>query len=147
MEFCQPKKKKKAGTTILSASLCEGPRKRDVQRRTPCICVFFSSSPFFLLIWSRRITCKLMMCVCACQVVQSCPTLCDPVDYSPRGSSVHRILQTRVLEYWRAPSSRGSTQPRGQTHIFCTTALAGRGAQIGDTFYQKEKCQEWGREM
>ena len=33
------------------------------------------------------------------EVAQSCPTLCDPVDCSPPGSSVHGILQARVLEW------------------------------------------------
>ena len=32
-------------------------------------------------------------------VAQSCPTLCDPMDYSPPGSSVHGILQARILEW------------------------------------------------
>ena len=32
-------------------------------------------------------------------VAQSCPTLCDPMDYSPSGSSVHGILQARILEW------------------------------------------------
>ena len=39
------------------------------------------------------------MCMCACSVVQSCLTLCNPIDYSPEGSSVHGILQTRILEW------------------------------------------------
>ena len=39
-------------------------------------------------------------------VAQSCPTLCDPVDYSPPGSSVHGILQARILE-WVDISSSG----------------------------------------
>ena len=38
--------------------------------------------------------------------------LCDPVDCIPPGSSVHRILQARVLEWTAIPSSRGSSQPR-----------------------------------
>ena len=38
------------------------------------------------------------VCVCVCEVAQSCPTLCDPVDCSPPGSSVHGILQARILE-------------------------------------------------
>ena len=37
--------------------------------------------------------------MCACSVVQSCLTLCNPIDYSPEGSSVHGILQTRILEW------------------------------------------------
>ena len=45
------------------------------------------------------------------------PTLCDPVDYSPPGFPVHGILQARILEWVAMPSSRGSSQPRDQTHI------------------------------
>ena len=41
---------------------------------------------------------------------QSCPTLCDPMDYS-----VHRILQARILEWVAFPFSRGSSQPRDRT--------------------------------
>ena len=48
-----------------------------------------------------------------CLVTQSCLTLCDPVDCSPLGSSVHGILQTRILEWVAMPSSRGSSQPSG----------------------------------
>ena len=35
----------------------------------------------------------------AAKSLQSCPTLCDPIDGSPPGSSVHRIFQARVLEW------------------------------------------------
>ena len=41
------------------------------------------------------------------QSLQSCPTLCNPVDCSPPGSSIHRILQARILEGVAMPSSRG----------------------------------------
>ena len=44
--------------------------------------------------------------------LQSCLTLCDPVNCSPPGSSVHGILQTRLLEWVATPSSRGSSWPR-----------------------------------
>ena len=37
--------------------------------------------------------------VCACSVAQLCPTLCDPIDYSLPGFSVHGVLQARVLEW------------------------------------------------
>ena len=40
-------------------------------------------------------------------VTQSCPTLCDPVDCSPIGSSVHGILQGRILKWVAIPFSRG----------------------------------------
>ena len=41
-----------------------------------------------------------------------CPTLCDPLDRSPPGSSVHGILQARTLEWVAISSSRGSSRPR-----------------------------------
>ena len=40
--------------------------------------------------------------------LQSYPILCDPMDYSPPGSSVHGILQARILDWVAMPSSRGS---------------------------------------
>ena len=49
--------------------------------------------------------------------LQSCLTLWDSTDYSPPGSSVHGILQARTLQWVSMPSSRGSSQPRDQTHI------------------------------
>ena len=48
-------------------------------------------------------------------VTQSCPTLCDPMDCSPPGSSVHGILQARTLEWIVIPFSRGSSWPRDWT--------------------------------
>ena len=55
------------------------------------------------------------MCECSAQSL-SCVRLCDPMDYSPSGSSVHWISQTSTLEWVAISSSRGSSQPRGQTH-------------------------------
>ena len=48
-------------------------------------------------------------------VAQSCLSLCDPMDYSPPGSSVHGILQARILEWVAIPFSRGSS--RDQTLV------------------------------
>ena len=48
-------------------------------------------------------------------VTQSCLTLCDPMDCSPPCSSVHGVLQARLLEWVAMPSSRGSSLPRDQT--------------------------------
>ena len=50
-----------------------------------------------------------------CTRAQSCLTLCDPMDGSPPGSSVHGILQARILEWVAIPSSRESSGPRDQT--------------------------------
>ena len=49
--------------------------------------------------------------------LQLCPTLCNPMDCSLPGSSVHRILQARILEWTAMPSSRGSSWPRDRTCI------------------------------
>ena len=48
-------------------------------------------------------------------VNQSCPTLCDPMDCSPPGSSVHEIFQARILEWVDISFSRRSSQPRDRT--------------------------------
>ena len=56
-------------------------------------------------------------------VAQWCPTLCDPRDYSPPGSSVHGICQARILEWVAISFSRGSSQPRDWTQVSC---VAGR---------------------
>ena len=54
---------------------------------------------------------------------QLCLTLCDPMDCSPLGSSVHGILQARILEWVAMPSSRGSSRSRDRTWVSC---IAGR---------------------
>ena len=52
------------------------------------------------------------------KVIQLCLTLCDPMDYT-----VHGILQARILEWVAIPFSRGFSQPKDQTQVFC---IAGR---------------------
>ena len=55
-------------------------------------------------------------CVCVCVLVtQSCPTLCNPMDCSPPGSSVHGISWAQISECVAIPFSRGSSQPRNRT--------------------------------
>ena len=56
-------------------------------------------------------------------VTQSCLTLCNPMDCSPPGSSVHGILWARILEWVAISFSRGSSQPRDRTWVSC---IAGR---------------------
>ena len=63
----------------------------------------------------------LMITICIFQfslVAQSCPTLCNPMDSSPPGSSVHGISQARILV--AISFSRGSSRPRDQTPVYCT---------------------------
>ena len=69
------------------------------------------------------------------EVTQSCPTLCDPMDCSLPSSSVHGILQARVLEWGAISFPRGSSWPRDWTWVSCIagrflTNLAMREARI-----------------
>ena len=78
-----------------------------------------------IICFSSIVSClSISLCVRA-KLLQLCLTLCHPVDYSPRGFSVHGILQARILEWVAMPSSRGSSWPRGQTCIFCGSCIAG----------------------
>ena len=65
-------------------------------------------------VWKPTST-SALLCVF---VTQSGPTLCDPIDHSPRGSSVHGILQARIL-----PSSRGSSWHTDRTHISYVSSI------------------------
>ena len=65
-----------------------------------------------------------VMCTCA-KLLQSCLTLCDPMDCSPPRSSVHGILQARILEWVAMLSSGRSSQPKDRTHVSYVPALAG----------------------
>ena len=58
---------------------------------------------------------------CAVLSLQSCLTLRDPMDCSPPGSSVHGILQARILEWVAMSSSKRSSPPRNRTHVSCIT--------------------------
>ena len=55
--------------------------------------------------------------ICSGEVVQSCLTLCNPVDCSLPGSSVHGIFQARILEWVAISFSRGSSWPRDWTWV------------------------------
>ena len=73
----------------------------------------------------------LYMMVCA-KSLQLCPTLCDPVDCSLPGSSVHGILQAKIWEWVAIPSCRGSYWPMDQTHVSYVSCT---GRQV--LFYRK----------
>ena len=62
------------------------------------------------------------LCVCA-KLLQSCLTLCNPMDCSPTGSSVHGILQARILEWIAVPFSRWSSLPRDWTRISYVSSI------------------------
>ena len=83
----------------------------------------------FCIAWilSRDMLHLIVACCCMLRcsvlVTQSCLTLCDPMACSPPGSSVHGILQLRILEWIAMPSSKGSSQPRDRTEV---SYIAGR---------------------
>ena len=62
--------------------------------------------------------CSLLYPVlCCAKSLQFCLTLCDPIDCNPPGTSVHGILQARILEWVVMPLSRGSSQPGDRTRV------------------------------
>ena len=73
------------------------------------------------------------------ELTQSCPTLCNPVDYSPPGSSIHgRVLEARVLECVAISFSRGSSWPRDQTKV---SRIEGRHFTIWATREASWMCE------
>ena len=75
-------------------------------------------------------------------VVQTRPTLCNLMDCSPPGSSVHGISQARILEWVAISFPRGTPPPRDQTQVPCT---AGRFSTILATRCDdKRQRLEWG---
>ena len=64
-------------------------------------------------------------------VIQSCLTLCDPIDCSLPGSFVHGISQTRILEWVAIPFSRASSQPRDETLVSHIAGIAADSLQTG----------------
>ena len=71
--------------------------------------------------------------------LQSCSTLCDPMNCSSPGSSVHGIRQARILEWVAMPSSRGSSRPRDQTCISYVSCMASRFFTTSATWKPKWK--------
>ena len=74
----------------------------------------------------RKVILKFLLLYFICsfhEVAQSCPTLCDPVNCSLPGSSVHGIFQARILEWVAISFSRGSSRPRDRTQV---SHIAGR---------------------
>ena len=92
-----------------------------------CVCLFYFNI-FYIFISTYifnyiYIYIYMYTCVCVCVLVaQSCSVLCDPIDCSPPGSSVHGMLQARILKWIAILFSKGSSQPRDQTQV----CIAGR---------------------
>ena len=106
-----------------------GPQKSYFQAM---ISVFFQKKMAFegattnwtdTIFWSFYSSCAGL---CYAKSLQLCLTLCDPIDCSLPGSSLHGILQTRILQWVAGPFSRGSSWPRYQTRISYGSCIAGR---------------------
>ena len=78
--------------------------------------------------------------LCVHSATQLCSTLCDPMDYSPPGSSVHGVFQARLLEWVAISFSRGSSWPRDWTWISCTS-LIGRQILYHCTTWEAQDLQ------
>ena len=77
---------------------------------------------------------KWVLCIYA----QSCPTLCNPMDCSPPGSSVHGILQARILKWVACPPPGDLPDPGDWTHISCIFCI---GSQV------LHLCTTWETQM
>ena len=98
---------------------CKILKDKDVHFR-----VIFNEGPWETthIIYKQGLVKHIMVYSCA----KLCPTLCNPMDCSSPDSSVHGILQARILEWVTISFSRGSSWPRDQTHVSCVTCIAGR---------------------
>ena len=85
----------------------------------PCYSPFHAYTYRNMCVIRSIITMLIIIFVCVL-MAQSCLTLRDPMDNSLSGSSVHGILQARMLEWVAMLSSRGSCQTRDQTQVSCT---------------------------
>jgi len=95
------------------------------------------------------------VCVCVCKLLSHVQlfanpwTLCSPPAHSAhQNSSVHGILQARILEWVAIPFSRGSSQPRDQTQVSCLaggffTIWATSEAQLDNTLVSKGQSRHW----
>ena len=81
------------------------------------VCGLPCSSPF-------RSSTQVILIACVLSL-QLCLTLCNPMDCSPAGSSVHGSLQARILEWVAMLHSGRTSRPRDQNCISCTSCIAG----------------------
>ena len=77
------------------------------------------------MLYRRRLLVICFLCVCMLSHFSCVQLFVDPVDDSLPGSSVHGILQARILEWVAMPYSKGSSQPRDQTQVSCISCIAG----------------------
>ena len=115
------------GLTLQHWVLCPGPHE------LWCVCLLFylysiyTQSEIYTIFMKTPWDMEDIFFACLCAMsLQSCPTLCSPMNFSLPGSSVHVILQARMLEKVAIPFFRGSSWPRDQTWISCGSSITGR---------------------
>ena len=91
--------------------------------RKQLLCLSLMNLPTVRLAGHRESRNCWCLCCVRAKVLQSCPTLCNPMDHSPRGSPIHGILQARILEWVALSSSRGSSQPRDWTWVSSVSCI------------------------
>ena len=74
----------------------------------------------------RKLLKSIYCAVCCARSLQLCSTLCHPMDCSLPGSSVHRILQARILEGVAMSFSRRSFPPRDRSGVSCSSCIGRR---------------------
>ena len=117
----------------LSSSVCDSLGNVIViKKKKPLKDILSLSS---LVIFHANQISESILCVCVPHFSR-CLTLCDPVDCSPPGSSVHRISQAKILEWVATSFSRGSSWPRNWTWV---SGIAGRFFTIWATRYRSIK--------
>ena len=72
------------------------------------------------MLWPQRLIQCWLSC---CLVTQQGPALCDPLDCSPPGSSVHGVFQARILQWVVISYCRGSSSPTDQTRVSCVFCI------------------------
>ena len=113
LEFSTVRKHISTAQVTQCMILCYGSPRKQIQRTLGICNRSHGKSQGTSVYW---------MC-CCCLVTKSCPTLADPMDCSPPGSSIHRISQARILEWVSSSSSRGIFLIRDWT---CFSWTAGR---------------------
>ena len=88
--------------------------------------LFFLFKIFVVIVLGPLPFCIILSLCVLSQSLQSCLTLCNRMDYNLPGSSVHGILQAKILEWVAVLSSRGSSQPRDRTQVSYVSCIGSR---------------------
>ena len=112
-----------------------------LERRIISFVQLMSQKPIFFPLWKKKKNLSLAQIyiftyaytnMYVCSVASVTSALCNPMDCSPPGCSVHEILQTRILEWVAMASSQGFFQLRGWTHVSYVSCIADGFFTIGE---------------